>query len=249
MRFESRRQAGQLLADKLLLLESEGALHLNDELSDAIVVALPRGGVPVGLEIAQALNIPLDICVVRKVGVPLQSELAIAAVSEDDELVVNEEVRCYLGMSLEEIEHLAESKRAEVQQRIHDFRDDSPPVDVTGKSVILVDDGLATGATAMAAVHVLRKRKAGKIILALPVCAYDSVAQFRHEVDDFVVLATPACFFAVGQFYQDFKQVSDHEVKDILQQARDALHARSEIGNINSVNKDGSDEWGEIHWS
>jgi putative phosphoribosyl transferase len=248
MRFEDRRQAGQLLADKLLLLESEGALHLNDGLSDAIVVALPRGGVPVGLEIAQALHVPLDVCVVRKVGMPFQSELAVAAVAEGDELVVNEEVRRYLDMSRDEIERLAEPKRAEVQQRVDKFRNGRPPIDVAGKTVILVDDGLATGATAMAAVHVLRKRKADKIILALPVCAYDSVAQFQHEVDDFVVLATPACFFAVGQFYRDFKQVSDHEVKYILQQASEVLHAKSGMEGVERGKKDGMDKWSEFDW-
>jgi len=249
MRFEDRCQAGQLLADKLMLLESEGALHLDDCLNDAIVVALPCGGVPVGLEIAQALHIPLDVCVVRKVGMPFQSELAVAIVAEGDELIVNEEVRRYLDMSRDEMERLAELKRTEVQQRVDKFRDGRPPMDVTGKTVILVDDGLASGSNAMAVVHVLRKRKAGKIILALPVCAYDSVAQFQNEVDEFVVLATPACFIAVSQFYRDFKQVSDDEVKYILQQAREILHARSEIEGIKNGKKDGRDKWSEIDWS
>ncbi len=246
MRFADRRQAGQLLADKLRLLESEGALHLDDGLHDAVVVALPRGGVPVALEIALALHIPLDVCVVRKVGVPLQSELAVAAVSEGDELVINEEIRCYLGMSQKQVEHLAETKKIEVQQRVDKFRDGRPPIDVTGKVVILVDDGLATGSTAMAAVHVLKKRKAGKIILAVPVCAYDSVKQFQNEVDEFVVLAKPAYFFAVGQFYRDFKQVSDQEVNYILIQAREALHAGSGINGIRRGRHDGRGKWSEI---
>lgn len=215
MLFDDRQHAGKSLAEKLLSMKEEGSI----DLANAVVVALPRGGVPVGYEIAKALKIPLDVCVVRKVGAPFQQELAVAAVAEGGEIVINEDISRSLGISHEEIEKLAQPKRAEVDQRIKQFRAGRPAVDVSGKTAILVDDGLATGATALSAIHVLKKKKAAMIILALPVCPASAVSTFEAEVDKLVVLSTPVNFYAVGQWYKIFDQVSDQQVQSYLQQA------------------------------
>lgn len=215
--FNDRREAGGQLAEMLLSLRDRGELDLRD----AVVIALPRGGVPVACEVANALKAPLDVCVVRKVGSPYQPELAVAAVAEGGEIVVNEDIRRHLGLSPEEIEALAAPKRAEVEERVTKFRSGRPPVEVRGKTAILVDDGLATGATARTAIQVLRHRGAGRVILAVPVCPADSVDRFMGEADRLVFLSAPEDFFAVGQWYYQFDQVSDDEVQAILQKARE----------------------------
>jgi predicted phosphoribosyltransferase len=215
MIFENRHEAGKKLAEKLKSLVSEESLKLGD----AVVIALPRGGVPVGLEIAGALELPLDVCVVRKVGAPAQPELAIAAVAEGGEIVVNENVSRLLGLSRVEIEQLARPKRAEVEERVKKFRSGAAAAAIEGKTVIIVDDGLATGTTALTAVHVMKKRKAGRILLAVPVCPAESVQTFAAEVDRLIVLSTPVDFYAVGQWYRDFQQVTDDEVQAMMQQA------------------------------
>lgn len=217
MQFEDRLHAGKSLATKLTSLHEEGSL----DLSNAVVIALPRGGVPIGFEIAKALEVPLDVCVVRKVGAPLQPELAVAAVAEGGEIVVNEDIRHSLGLSSDEVEKLAQVKRVEVTERVTKFRSGRPATDLHERTVILVDDGLATGATALSAIHVLKKMKAAKIILALPVCPASAVATFESEVDELVVLSTPEPFYAVGQWYRNFDQVSDEQVQAYLQQARE----------------------------
>ncbi|MEX2353346.1 MAG: phosphoribosyltransferase [Gammaproteobacteria bacterium] len=215
MLFKNRQQAGEKLAEKLKSLVQKGSLNL----SDAVVIALPRGGLPVGLEVARALKLPLDVCVVRKVGAPSQPELAVAAVAEGGEIVVNEDISRLLGLSHEEIEKLAAPKRVEVDERVKKFRSGAAAIRVKDKTVILVDDGLATGATALTAIHVLKKREAARIILAVPVCPASTVATFEAEVDKFVVLSTPEDFYAVGQWYINFDQVSDDQVQGYLQQA------------------------------
>lgn len=215
MLFDDRQHAGKSLAEKLLSMKEDGTL----DLGNAVVISLPRGGVPVGYEIAKALNIPLDICVVRKVGAPFQPELALAAVAEGGEIVINRNITRSLDYSDMEIERLAKPKRAEVEERVKLFRSGRPAVDVSGKTTILVDDGLATGATALSAVHVLKKKKAAKIILAVPVCPADTVKTFESEVDMLVVLSTPDDFYAIGQWYRNFEQVSDQEVQSCLKQS------------------------------
>lgn len=215
--FKDRQDAGRQLVEALAAMQREDELDLDN----AVVMALPRGGVPVGYEIATMLKLPLDVCVVRKVGSPLQPELAVAAVTEDGEMVVNEGICESLGLSPGELEELALPKRREVIDRIRQFRGTRPMVDVRGKTVILVDDGLATGATALSAIQALKKKKAAKIVLAVPVCPKQSVGKFRAEADEFVVLATPANFQAVGQFYRDFSQTTDQEVRELLEQTID----------------------------
>lgn len=217
MAFKNRQEAGHLLAEKLASLQHDGQLNLDH----AVVIALPRGGVPVGYEIAQQLKLPLDVCVVRKVGAPGQPELAVAAVAEGGEISINQNIRHMLGLSTDDIHKLAQPKHAEVIDRIHRFRPNQNAVDIKGKSVILVDDGMATGATARSAINLLKKKRASKIILALPVCPADAVAKFSSEVDLLVTLLRPKALYSVGKWYDDFTQVSDNEVKKLLQQARD----------------------------
>lgn len=218
MLFEDRRDAGRQLAARLAALQKEGSLDLRN----AVVLALPRGGVPPAFEIASALQLPLDVCVVRKVGAPGQPELAVAAVSEGGEMAVNEGLRSYLGIADAELAALAAPKHLEVKERMQRFRQGRAPVPVRGKTVILVDDGLATGATALGAIHVIRKLKPAAIVLALPVCPASAVAKFSAETDAMVTLQTPADLIAVGYWYRDFSQVDDQEVKHLLLQA-DAL--------------------------
>jgi putative phosphoribosyl transferase len=223
MVFENRQQAGKKLGEKLAAMQSVGTL----DPGNAVVIALPRGGVPPGFEIARILRLPLDVCVVRKVGAPMQPELALAAVSEGGEIVVNDSIRKALGLSADDVEALAAPKRAEVQERVRKFRGGRGNIPVRGKTVILVDDGLATGATAMVAIHVLRKLQAKRIVFALPVCPAGAVPRFRAEVDELLVLQAPAVFNAVGQWYADFNQVSDDEVRDLLRKAAE-LQSREE---------------------
>lgn len=215
MVFENRREAGRQLAEKLASTVEKADLRA------AVVVALPRGGVPVGFEIAMALKLPLDVCVVRKVGAPQQPELAVAAVAEGGEIVINETIRDSLGLTADELETLTAPKRVEVAERVRTFRGARPAMDVEGKTVILVDDGLATGATALSAIHVMKKRKAAAVVLAVPACPRDAVNRFEPEVDALVVLTAPAAFYAVGQFYDDFTQTTDEEVREYLDQARE----------------------------
>ncbi len=215
MIFNNRQHAGKKLAQRLLQKWEEGSL----DLSNAAVIALPRGGVPIGFEISKALKLPLDVCIVRKVGAPMQPELAVAAVAEGGEIVVNENIQGSLGLSDTEIEKLAKTRREEVKVRVKKFRGERAAINIRGKVVILVDDGLATGATALSAIHVIRKMQASKIVLALPVCPEDAVNRFRQEVDELVVLSTPEVFYAVGQSYADFDQISDEQVKALLDQA------------------------------
>jgi predicted phosphoribosyltransferase len=215
MQFDDRKHAGKALAAVLADLGKAGKVNLQN----AIVLALPRGGVPVGFAIAKQLHLPLDVCVVRKVGVPSQPELALAAVAEGGELVVNKDVQAALGLTMAAIQELAAPKHLEVAERINKFRGGRTDISVKGKTAILVDDGLATGATALAAIHVLKKTGAAAIVLALPVCPDSAVARFRGEVDELVVLHAPVHFYAVGNWYRDFAQVSDDEVGAILSEA------------------------------
>jgi predicted phosphoribosyltransferase len=221
MLFENRTQAGIELADKLAAMRDAGTLNVDN----AVVIALPRGGVPPGYEIARALRLPLDVCVVRKVGAPGQPELALAAVAEGGELVVNADVQAALGLAHADIVALAAPQQAEVLERIQQFRAGRETIVVRGKTVILVDDGLATGATALASIHVLKHMHAARIILALPVCPASSLTKFRNEVDELLVLRAPAHLGSVGQWYRDFSQVSDEEVRQLLLKAA-ALQTR-----------------------
>lgn len=209
--FVDRTQAGRELADRLAPLG----------LSGAIVYALPRGGVPVAFEIARALQAPLDLALVRKIGAPGQPELALAAVVDGDRphVVVNEAIRLLTGATDAYLEREGARELAEIERRRGLYFGDRPRPDPKGRTVIVVDDGLATGATARAAIQALRSQGAARLILASPVAPSDTAAAMREEVDDLVCLAEPVEFRGVGSFYEDFHQLSDDEVLHYLNRA------------------------------
>jgi putative phosphoribosyl transferase len=203
-----RKHAGRLLAARLT--------HLRGE--DVVVLGLVRGGIAVAAEVARELDAPLDVIVARKLGAPLQRELAIGAVARDA-YSINEDIVGQLAISERELMEIAAAAMSEVRRYEEIFRGGRPPEPVAGRTAIIVDDGLATGATAMAAIRGLRRQKPKRIVLAVPVCAPASARQIEPEVDELVCLARPAGFFAVGQFYEDFEQVEDEEVEQVLREA------------------------------
>jgi putative phosphoribosyl transferase len=212
-RFRDRREAGRLLAERLSAYAGR---------DDVIVLALPRGGVPVGYEVARRLGAPLDVFVVRKLGVPGYEELALGAVASGGVRVLNEEVVAELGLSEREIERIAERELAEVERRERAYRGDRPPLALRGKVAILVDDGLATGATMRAAALAARRLGPKGVVVAVPVAADQTCDEFRGDVDEVVCAFTPAPFFAVGLWYENFEQTSDEEVRELLQEAAPA---------------------------
>lgn len=204
--FRDRVDAGRRLAERLRPWQS----------ADPLVVGLPRGGVPVAAEVAQALRAPLDVVVIRKVGVPWQPELAMGAVGEDGVRVLNDDVIAEIRISAEAIEEAANRAAAEVEERLTWLRGGRPAQSVQGRTVILIDDGIATGATARAAAQVLRHRGAARVVLATPVAAPQSLGAIRPLVDEIVCLSTPEQLGAIGWWYEDFTQVSDEEVVRLL---------------------------------
>jgi len=209
--FRDRTEAGRLLGQ-----EVAGRLAGRD---DVIVLALPRGGVPVGYEVAKALNAPLDVFIVRKLGVPGQEELAMGAIASGGVQVINEEVFGWLPVSQVAIEAVAERERRELVRRERSYRGDRPPLELEGRTVVTVDDGLATGSTMRAAVRALRKMRPRAIIVAVPVAARETCESLRAEVDDIICLRTPHPFDAVGRWYRDFAQTTDAEVHELLDRA------------------------------
>jgi putative phosphoribosyl transferase len=207
-RFENREEAGKALADALVAK----AIH------DPVVLALPRGGVPVAAEIARVLKAPLDLLMVRKIGVPSQPELAAAAVidGEDSQIVVNEEVCALANVSRSEIDALAKEELQEIDRRAKLYLKDRPRAPIAGRSAIVVDDGIATGTTIRAVIKALRLKGPKSIVLAVPVAPADVVEALRGEVDDIVCLEAPAAFFAIGLYYWDFHQITDDEVIGLL---------------------------------
>ncbi|HEX7058480.1 MAG TPA: phosphoribosyltransferase family protein [Solirubrobacterales bacterium] len=211
-RFKDRRDAGQRLAAQLMPLAGE----------NPIVVALPRGGVPVAAEIAMALDAPLEIFAVRKLGAPHNPEYGIGAVAEDGTRVIDAEAVAVLGLSQPTIDALIARETEELSRRVTAYRGERPTLDLEGRTVIVVDDGVATGVTDTAALRALRRRRPARTVLAVPVCAPDSAARLREEADEVVCLALPALLYGVGQWYSDFSQVSDQEVISTLDALRDA---------------------------
>lgn len=205
MVFVDRVDAGRRLAERLR--------HLAP--SRPVVLGLPRGGVPVAREVAAVLHAPLDVLVVRKLGAPMQPELAIGAIAADG-AVIDWRLAEQVGASREDVERIAEREREELARRDRRYRGDRPPAPVEGRTVIVVDDGLATGATAEAAVRSLRRRGPARIVVAVPVGSTSAVARLSALADEVVCLATPEWFMAVGQFYEDFSATSDAEVEACL---------------------------------
>jgi putative phosphoribosyl transferase len=207
--FRDRRQAGRLLADELHARAGRAAL----------VLGLPRGGVPVAYEVACALRAPLDLFLVRKLGVPGREELAMGAVATGGVRVLNDDVVRMLGIPDRVIDAVVADERRELARRERLYRDDRPAPDVRGRICILVDDGLATGATMHAAIVALRLQAPARIVVAVPTAAPATCDEFRAEVDEVMCAITPSPFYAVGTWYQDFSQTTDAEVRQLLEQA------------------------------
>jgi putative phosphoribosyl transferase len=208
--FPDRRAAGKKLAEKLAKYAHQ---------PDLLVLALPRGGVPVAYEIARALSAPLDVFLVRKLGVPNDEELAMGAIASGGVRVLNKEVTSRFQFPQSVIDEVASREQKELERREYLYRGGQSAPDVQGRTVILTDDGLATGATMRAAATALRQRGPGKIIIAVPVGAAETCDEFRNEVDEIVCVATPQPFMAVGAWYSEFSQISDDEVRELLNQA------------------------------
>jgi len=210
--FKDRAEGGRYLAQKL-------SRYANDP--NVVVLALPRGGVPVAYEVAQALKVPLDVFVVRKLGVPGFEECAMGAIASGGVRVLNDNVISYLRIPVEVVDEITEEELTELERRERVYRGTRAPVDVTGQTVIIVDDGLATGSTMRAAVKALREKHPKKIVVAVPVGARETCDSFKNEVDTMAVCATtPEPFNAVGLWYRNFSQTTDAEVQQLLRRAR-----------------------------
>jgi putative phosphoribosyl transferase len=207
--FASRREAGRELASKLR--QYRGG-------NDVVVLALPRGGVPVAFEVAEALDAPLDIFIVRKLGMPGHRELAMGAIASGGVRVINQDVVRAYSIPQQAIDAVAREEEAELQRREREYRRGGPPPDLTGKTAILVDDGLATGSTMRAAVQAVRQHRPARVIVAVPVGAPSTCDEFADITDEIVCARTPEPFLAVGQWYEDFSQTTDHEVQALLEE-------------------------------
>lgn len=216
--FRDREDAGRRLA----------ALLSARRYASPIVIALPRGGVPIGLEIARELDAPLDVLLVRKIGAPFQPELGVGALSDGDapQILLDQERLAQFRIDEADLKDTIRAELAEIKRRERLYRRGRPPAEVLGRTVILVDDGIATGSSARAALRSLRRRGAGRLVLTAPVASPDTVAALAAEADEIVCLVQPRDFRAVGQFYEDFRPVSDEEVVDLLERGP----ARAERG-------------------
>jgi putative phosphoribosyl transferase len=213
-RFRDRHEAGRLLGE-LVAPEVEG--------EDVVVLALPRGGVEVGYEVASRLGAPLDVLLVRKLGVPWQPELAFGAIATGDVVVINQDHVSALGIHQGLIRDVVTRERLELERRERLYREDRKPIRLAGKTVVVVDDGIATGSTARAALESLAKRGVARRIVACPVAAAETVPGLEDEADLVLCLETPSNFFAVGAWYEDFQPVSDDEVRRLLAEASGAV--------------------------
>jgi predicted phosphoribosyltransferase len=218
--FHDRADAGRVLATRLTAYAHHPQVQ---------VLALPRGGVPVAFEVAQALCVPLDVFLVRKLGVPGYEELALGAVATGGVRVLNDEVIRALAISPEMIETVTAAEQQELVRRERVYRGERPPLEVRGCILILVDDGLATGATMRAAVAALRQQQPARLIIAVPMAAAETCEALRAEVDEIICVVTPLSFYGVGQGYDDFSQTTDAEVRDLLQRAACARSTSREV--------------------
>jgi putative phosphoribosyl transferase len=207
MRYRNRRQAGRILSERLLTYKGR---------QDVIVLALPRGGVPVGFEVAAILDAPLDVFIVRKLGVPGHEELAMGALASGGIRVLNRDVIDHLGIPIDVVDAVAAREEAELERRLADYRGSRPTPQVRDRVVILVDDGLATGSTMRAAVAALRQESPARIVVAVPVASPDTCDELSREVEEVVCALAPPRFSAVGAWYDDFSQTTDDEVRTLL---------------------------------
>lgn len=218
MLFQDRTEAGRILADRL-------AAYAN--YPDAMVLALPRGGVPVAFEVAEALRLPLDIFVVRKLGLPGHEEFAIGAIASGGARVLNQDLLRQLSLSDEIIEHIVAREQRELERRERTYRGQRPMLDVRDRTIIIVDDGLATGSSMRAAIAALRQKWPAKLIVAVPVGARVTCSELEALADEVICLETPENFSAVGLWYRDFSQITDEEVIDLLERNRKNSEARN----------------------
>jgi putative phosphoribosyl transferase len=209
--FHDRCEAGRLLAGRLPVYQNR---------ADVLILALPRGGVPVAFEVAQSLHAPLDVFVVRKLGVPRDEELAFGAIASGGVRVLNPLLISDWGITEEIINAVASREQKELERRERAYRGARPAPEVRGQTVILIDDGLATGATMLAATKALRQQEPGEIVVAVPVAAPETCEKFRPEVDHIVCAVTPEPFYAVSRWYEDFSETTDDEVRDLLERAQ-----------------------------
>jgi len=208
--FEDRPDAGRKLAERLRAYADR---------QDVLVLGMPRGGVPVAFEVAQALHAPLDVFLCRKLGVPLQEELAFGAIALGGVRVLDEQIVEAAGLGRTEIDAITARERKELERREDVYRAGRAPLDVAGRTVIIVDDGIATGASMFASVRALRLLKPARIVVAVPVAPDSTCRRLGREVDELVCVHRPSSFYAIGQYYLDFKQLTDGEVVELLERA------------------------------
>jgi putative phosphoribosyl transferase len=220
MVFDDRRHAGRELAARLVGLARE----------HPIVLGLPRGGVPVAVEVARALDAPLDVLTVRKLGAPRNPELGVGAVAEDGTAVLNVDMARSVGMTRTQLDRVLEREMRELRRRVERFRNGWEPLDVRGRTVIVVDDGLATGLTDLVAVRALRARGAARIVVAVPVGSREAISMLSEEADEVVCLTIPEELFSVGHWYEDFSPVADEEVLALLSEAGSRIPAHHAPG-------------------
>ncbi|TAE59978.1 MAG: phosphoribosyltransferase [Nostocales cyanobacterium] len=210
-KFHNRTEAGKMLAQSLITYANH---------KDLLVLALPRGGVPVAFEVAKTLNVPLDVCIVRKLGVPGNEELAMGAIASGDIGVLNYDVINTLGIGKETIQKVASEELQELKRRDRKYRGDAAPININNKTVILVDDGIATGSTIRAAITLIKKQKPLKLIVAIPIAPASTCEELKLEVDEIVSLESPELMSAIGLWYEDFSQTTDEEVSELLKQGK-----------------------------
>ncbi|MGB8702825.1 MAG: phosphoribosyltransferase [Thermosynechococcaceae cyanobacterium] len=221
IRFRDRTEAGQQLATKLSAYAHR---------ADVLVIGLPRGGVPVAAEVATALHAPLDICLVRKLGVPGHQELAMGAIASGGVRVLNDDLLDWLGISDQTIDEVAARELRELERRDHKYRGDRPPPDLRDRTVVLVDDGLATGSTMRAAIAAIRQQSPQRIVVAVPVGASETCEEIRRETDEVVCLRTPDPLYAIGLWYENFAQTTDEEVCKLLENNLSHRGPKASIG-------------------
>jgi putative phosphoribosyl transferase len=209
--FRDRAEAGALLATEVVRRRA------GQPREEVVVLGLPRGGVPVAAAVARAIDAPLDVIVVRKLGVPYQPELAMGAIGEDGARVLNDQVLAVAGVRAKDLAEVERRERIELERRARAYRGDRPPINLVGKTAIVVDDGIATGSTVAAACQIARQRGAARVVVATPVAPPSSIHRLAEVADDVIALITPEDFFAIGEWYLDFSPTSDDEVRQLLQ--------------------------------